>query len=891
MKNKFKVLITLALSTLFVTSCGGGGGAPAASSSASQIETSEHSHSHETSEHSHETSEHSHDTSEVTSEETSKAIETSEESSVSDVSSESIIETSSYIETSEAISESSEESSVSSVHIHTPGAPVTENYVGPTCTEPGSYDEVVYCTECGEELSRQTHSIEPKGHNPDAPTYENYVSATCTEPGSYDEVVYCIECGEELSRTTEVIYATGHTEAAPVTENYLPATCTEPGSYDEVVYCDECGEEVSRTHYDLEPLGHIDGAPVTENYVGPTCTEPGSYDEVTYCTVCGEEISRINKTVPATGHTPGDPVIENLVESTCAIQGSYDEVTYCTVCGEEISRVNHLLPLDEHNYVATVTPPTYEAAGYTTYKCSVCGDEYTVEGDPKLEHTYATAWSVDEAKGTHYHACLDEGYTDLRGSEAPHDFDIIYVDKEPTASEDGWGHHVCKVCGYQEGVKLDALGTVDKIRFDVYEDLGYVVAFAKNEDISGEVVVPNTYQGLPVKKIGYFSNCPKMTSFKATGSNLIAYTSGSTSLFKDDTALVNVELSDNLTSIVYSMFENCTALETFTCPAKCTRIDSRAFYQCSRLYQFTLGEKVTSIGDEAFWMCSNLYEIINLSSLNLTTYSPDYGYISFYAGHICAHAGDTALRREGDWLIYDVSPRKYVVKYFGSATHVVVPNGYTNFLGYSIAGNQIVSITMPSTTRGFDSDFYKDAPNLVEIINLSSISSDRFSFATIYKTGGNSSVTVNENNDIIASNRGNIIYCGNTASTSLVVEESCNQIKSFSSRNDITSFDFAGKDVTIPSSAFSNCSNLASVSGTQGLSRLPDGLFTAVSKIKSIRLGSALTYIGKNLFTAGSVVIYYDGTASEWEAVEKDSQWNYWHSVTKVICDGETINL
>ena len=36
-------------------------------------------------------------------------------------------------------------------HTHTPGEPVQENVVPASCTAEGSYDEVVYCTECGEE--------------------------------------------------------------------------------------------------------------------------------------------------------------------------------------------------------------------------------------------------------------------------------------------------------------------------------------------------------------------------------------------------------------------------------------------------------------------------------------------------------------------------------------------------------------------------------------------------------------------------------------------------------------------------------------------------------------------------------------------------------------------
>ena len=49
-------------------------------------------------------------------------------------------------------------------HEHTPASAVEENRLDATCTEDGSYDEVVYCSVCGEELSRETKTIPALGH-------------------------------------------------------------------------------------------------------------------------------------------------------------------------------------------------------------------------------------------------------------------------------------------------------------------------------------------------------------------------------------------------------------------------------------------------------------------------------------------------------------------------------------------------------------------------------------------------------------------------------------------------------------------------------------------------------------------------------------------------------
>lgn len=77
---------------------------------------------------------------------------------------------------------------------------VQENLVPPTCTESGSCDEVVRCTRCGRELSREQTVLPATGHTPGVPEWENYMEPADGVVGSFDEVVCCTVCGQELSR-------------------------------------------------------------------------------------------------------------------------------------------------------------------------------------------------------------------------------------------------------------------------------------------------------------------------------------------------------------------------------------------------------------------------------------------------------------------------------------------------------------------------------------------------------------------------------------------------------------------------------------------------------------------------------------------------------------------
>ena len=242
---------------------------------------------------------------------------------------------------------------------HTPADAIRENEVAATCTVAGSYDEVVKCSVCGEEISRETKTVDALGHTPKAAVQENVVNATCTVPGSYDSVVYCSVCNAEISREHVTGKTVPHTAGAATRENEKPATCKAEGSYEEVIKCSVCGTEMSRTTKSIAKLAHTPADPVRENVVAATCTAAGSYDEVVKCSVCGEEISRVTKSVDALGHTPAAAVQENVVAATCYAAGSYNEVVKCSVCNEEISKESKTIAIVDHNFV--------------NGKCDMCG--------------------------------------------------------------------------------------------------------------------------------------------------------------------------------------------------------------------------------------------------------------------------------------------------------------------------------------------------------------------------------------------------------------------------------------------------------------------------------------------------------------------------------------
>ena len=288
---------------------------------------------------------------------------------------------------------------------HTPAEAVVENEVAATCAKEGTYDSVVYCSVCEEEISREAKTTEKLEHTPAEAVKENEVAPECEVEGTYDSVVYCSECDAELSREAKTTEATGHTaefvaataptcdkagltagmqctvcEKFTVEQKEIPAlghsftkyvankdaTCTANGT--ETAKCDRCDVTDKRIVAD-SALGHKAGEVVVENKVEATCSATGSYDNVVYCTDCKEELSRKTVVTDKIAHKVEEAEAK---EPTCSEPG-FTSGGVCTVCGEIIAAADYIAPLEHTPVAIPAVEATCTSIGLTEgSKCSVC---------------------------------------------------------------------------------------------------------------------------------------------------------------------------------------------------------------------------------------------------------------------------------------------------------------------------------------------------------------------------------------------------------------------------------------------------------------------------------------------------------------------------------------
>ena len=126
------------------------------------------------------------------------------------------------------------------------------------------------------------------------------------------------------------------------------------------------------------------------------------------------------------------------------------------------------------------------------------------------------------------------------------------------------------------------------LEYRLSADKTYYIVYGIGESTNPELVIPSTYQNLPVKEIANyaFKDCDSLTSINV-GANV---TKIGLEAFSDCNNVVSISLNKNLQYIGSYAFQNCAALTNITIPMGVSYLGGSIFYECTALKSIAVSE-------------------------------------------------------------------------------------------------------------------------------------------------------------------------------------------------------------------------------------------------------------------------------------------------------------
>ena len=463
-------------------------------------------------------------------------------------------------------------------HVHSYNKVVTD----PTCTEQGYTTYTCSDSECGD--TYVDDYVDAKGHTDGETVVENNKAADCVNNGSYDNVVYCSVCGDETSRETVTVDATGHTfvcGACDCGQKLSVETTTSMDIYankgttgtntiswtsNGITFTNTKGSTAIRTsdsdHYRVyanssvtitgqnitkvvitcqssyvPSLTNIENATVTTNGTVVTITLTNAADSITFKASAQWRLSNIEVTCIA-NYSMSDKDTETheytSIVVTAPTCGKVGYTTYTCKCG---SHTDDEVAALEHNYEAVVTDPTCVEQGYTTHTCTNCEDSYKDSyTDATGEHNFVDGkCTICEQEEGHTHSytseviaptCVAQGYT-THTCSCGDEYVDSYVD---ATGEHSYSNGACTVCGAEDPDAVPSWTLVTDVSTLKAGDQIVIVAKSANYALSSTQNSNNRGQASVTKSgntVTFGSDVQIITLAAGTKSGTFAFNTGS----------------------------------------------------------------------------------------------------------------------------------------------------------------------------------------------------------------------------------------------------------------------------------------------------------------------------------------------------------------------------
>ena len=338
----------------------------------------------------------------------------------------------------------------------------------------------------------------------------------------------------------------------------------------------------------------------------------------------------------------------------------------------------------------------------------------------------------------------------------------------------------------------------------------------------------------------------------------------------------------SVTRLKNQAFDYCSSLASIDFPNLQT-IDDSSFGHCTSLVSYTIPASVSSISGAAFYGCTNLTNL----SVNSNSYSFSCENRILYNKNKTTIYAFLSSRTDTTYVVPStvktIGDRAFYYNTFLKS--IVLPNGVETIGRYAFHGSKVQSVYIPQSVSKiwFDAFSYCNSLTSVKVANSTplSLSSAIFSSTntiTLYVPQGSKEAYESTNYWKDASNiveyapSPNIQFADANVKSICVAnwdydgdgelsEEEAQEIREiwwqFQDNTDITSFDelqYFTNLKTIGTSAFSGCTNLASIMVPASLTKIGQYVFRNTAWLNAQPDG--LVYLGNVLYT-------YKGTMPE----------------------------
>ena len=346
-------------------------------------------------------------------------------------------------------------------------------------------------------------------------------------------------------------------------------------------------------------------------------------------------------------------------------------------------------------------------------------------------------------------------------------------------------------------------------------------------------------------------------------------------------SLVNVTLSNNISSLDSCIFYCCSSLASVTLPNGITSIGNGAFAGCTSLASINIPNCVISIGDEAFSNCPKITSISlpnSVTSIGDGSFNECQRLTTITLSDNLKSIGHGAFKNCFRLPLIDLPDGletigKYAFSHCDKLTSVEIPNSVTSIGRNAFeCCDKLESITLSTGMTSIEESMFTQCPSLTSVIipnSVISIKASAFNSCT--------SLTFISLPDNISSIGDGAFY--QCALTSIVIPDD-----SIESINDQVFYSSSLKNITIPTSvtainyeAFAGCSlELVNYKGTMSqwdsivqdnscLSGIPihcsDGVFTDVDYSDVTEL-SVIGKIGTENWNVDHSMTYENGAAT-----------------------------